>query len=82
MARHALQGVCHTPYAHASPLPAFLLSALWYYSPASLTSGRFFVIAFVVGTAKLLMFGDMDIFPQMMNATFEYAKSGFEISWD
>ncbi len=30
--------------------------------------------------AKLLMFGDMDIFPQMMNATFEYAKSGFEIS--
>jgi spore maturation protein SpmA len=40
----------------------------------------FFVIAFVVGMAKLLMFGNMDIFPQMMNATFEYAKSGFEIS--
>ena len=40
----------------------------------------FFVIAFIVGIAKLIMFGDMNVFPQMMNATFEYARSGFEIS--
>ena len=40
----------------------------------------FFVIAFVIGLVKLIFFGDMDIFSQMMNSTFEMAKTGFEIS--
>lgn len=40
----------------------------------------FFVISFVIGIVKLVFFQDMDVFPQIMNATFEYAKTGFEIS--
>lgn len=40
----------------------------------------FFVIAFVIGLVKLIFLGDMDIFPEMMNATFDMAKTGFEIS--
>lgn len=40
----------------------------------------FFVVAFVIGLVKLLFLGDMNIFPQMMNSTFEMAKTGFEIS--
>lgn len=40
----------------------------------------FFIIAFVVGLIRLVFFGDVGIFPEMMNSTFEMAKSGFEIS--
>jgi spore maturation protein SpmA/spore maturation protein SpmB len=40
----------------------------------------FFVVAFVIGLIKLIVFGDMNIFPKMMNSTFEMAKTGFEIS--
>jgi spore maturation protein SpmA len=40
----------------------------------------FFVIAFVVGLCKLLFTGDLDVFTEMMNATFDSAKTGFEIS--
>ena len=40
----------------------------------------FFVVAFVIGLIKLIFFGDMNIFSEMMNSTFEMAKSGFEIS--
>lgn len=40
----------------------------------------FFVVAFVIGLVKLIFFGDMNIFPQMMNSTFDMAKTGFEIS--
>jgi spore maturation protein SpmA len=40
----------------------------------------FFLTAFVIGIVKLVFFHDMDVFPQIMNATFEYAKTGFEIS--
>lgn len=40
----------------------------------------FFLIAFVVALFKLLVFGDMAIFPNIMNSTFEYAKMGFELS--
>lgn len=40
----------------------------------------FFVIAFVVGLCKLLFMGDLDVFPEMMNATFSSAKTAFEIS--
>ncbi|MBP8781949.1 MAG: spore maturation protein [Paludibacteraceae bacterium] len=40
----------------------------------------FFLIAFVVALFKLLVFGDIAIFPNIMNSTFEYAKMGFELS--
>jgi len=40
----------------------------------------FFLVAFVVGLIKLLFLGDLEIFPAMMNSTFEMAKTGFEIS--
>ena len=40
----------------------------------------FFIIAFVVGLIRLIFFGDTEIFPLMMNGTFDMAKTGFEIS--
>lgn len=40
----------------------------------------FFMIAFVVGLAKLIFFGDVEVFPAMMGSTFDMAKMGFEIS--
>ena len=40
----------------------------------------FFIIAFIVGLIRLIFFGDAEIFPAMMNSTFEMAKTGFEIS--
>ncbi len=40
----------------------------------------FFVTAFVIGLIKLIFFGDVDVFPEMMNSTFAMAKTGFDIS--
>ena len=40
----------------------------------------FFLIAFVVGLVKLIFFQDATVFPNMMEATFEMAKTGFTIS--
>jgi spore maturation protein SpmA len=40
----------------------------------------FFVIAFVVALIKLIFFGDTEVFPAMMNGTFDMAKTGFEIA--
>ena len=40
----------------------------------------FFIIAFVVGLLRLIFYGDMEIFPNMVNSTFDSAKTGFEIS--
>jgi spore maturation protein SpmA len=40
----------------------------------------FFLTAFVIGLIKLIFLGDAEVFPAMMNATFDMAKSGFEIS--
>jgi len=40
----------------------------------------FFLIAFVVGLIKLIFFQDTTVFPNMMEATFEMAKTGFTIS--
>ena len=40
----------------------------------------FFLIAFVVALVRLIFFGDMEIFPALMNSTFSSAKTGFEIS--
>lgn len=40
----------------------------------------FFIIAFVVGLIRLIFFGDLEVFPNMVNSTFDMAKTGFEIS--
>ncbi len=40
----------------------------------------FFVSAFIIGLVRLIFFGDVEVFPAMMNSTFDMAKSGFEIS--
>ncbi len=40
----------------------------------------FFLIAFVVGLIRLIFFGDLEVFPNMVNSTFDMAKTGFEIS--
>lgn len=40
----------------------------------------FFLVAFVVATIKLLVYGDVEVFPEMMGSTFDMARLGFEIS--
>lgn len=40
----------------------------------------FFLIAFVVALVRLLFWGDLEVFPAMMNGAFESAKTAFEIS--
>lgn len=40
----------------------------------------FFVIAFIVALFKLFFLADYEIFPAIMNSTFDMAKVGFELS--
>lgn len=40
----------------------------------------FFVISFIIAVIRLVFFGDVEIFPALMNSTFDNAKTGFEIS--
>lgn len=40
----------------------------------------FFLIAFAIGLFRLIVMGDVDVFPAMMNSTFDSAKTAFEIS--
>ncbi|UII24944.1 hypothetical protein LVD15_16720 [Fulvivirga maritima] len=40
----------------------------------------FFLIAFVIALFRLIFFQDTEIFPSIVNSTFEMAKTGFEIS--
>ena len=40
----------------------------------------FFLIAFVVALIKLIFFHDMEVFPKLLDSTFEMAKTGFTIS--
>jgi spore maturation protein SpmA len=40
----------------------------------------FFLVAFVVALGRLIFFGDVDVFPAVMNSTFDMAKTGFELS--
>ncbi len=48
-----------------------MLNAIWI---------GFFLAAFAIGLGKLLLFGQADVFPLMMKATFDSAKTGFEIA--
>jgi spore maturation protein SpmA len=40
----------------------------------------FFLCAFVIALAKLIFLGDTEVFSKMVGASFEMAKTGFEIS--
>lgn len=40
----------------------------------------FFLIAFVIAIIRLTVFGDTQVFPDMINSTFDMAKTGFELS--
>jgi len=40
----------------------------------------FFFSAFIIGLVRLIFMGDAEVFPEMVNATFDMAKTGFEIS--
>lgn len=40
----------------------------------------FFVVAFIVALVRLIFFGDVSVFPEIMNSTFDNAKLGFELS--
>lgn len=40
----------------------------------------FFLCAFVIALVRLIFFGDTEIFPALINSTFDNAKTGFEIS--
>ena len=40
----------------------------------------FFIIAFAVALIKFILFGDMEVFPAIVNSTFSSAKTGFEVS--
>ncbi len=40
----------------------------------------FFLIAFIVALIRLIFFHDVGVFSELVNATFEYAENGFNIS--
>lgn len=40
----------------------------------------FFLIAMVVAVVRMVFWGDMEVFPNIMNGTFDSAKTAFEIS--
>ena len=40
----------------------------------------FFLIAFVVGLVRLIFFQDYEVFPNIIQSTFDMAKTGFELS--
>lgn len=40
----------------------------------------FFLCAFAVATVRLIFWGDLSVFPEMINSTFESSKTAFEIS--
>ena len=40
----------------------------------------FFLIAFVIAFVKLIFLGDVNVFTDIMNSTYETARTGFEIS--
>jgi spore maturation protein SpmA len=40
----------------------------------------FFLIAFVVAVIKLIFLGDTEVFPRIIEMTFDMAKTGFELS--
>lgn len=52
-------------------LPIMVLNYIWI---------AFFGIAFLTALAKLVLFGNLEVFPSIMDATFSSSKTAFEIS--
>lgn len=40
----------------------------------------FFLVAFVIALIKLIFFGDLQVFPDIVGSTFDNAKTGFELA--
>ncbi len=40
----------------------------------------FFLVAFIVAVVKLVFFGDVEVFPAIINSTFDTSRTAFEIS--
>ncbi len=40
----------------------------------------FFLVAFIVALVRLIVFQDYEVFPELVNSTFDYARTGFDIS--
>ena len=40
----------------------------------------FFLVAFVVALIRLIFFQDYEVFPNIVQSTFDMAKTGFELS--
>lgn len=40
----------------------------------------FFLVAFIIGLARLIFLGDTEVFPELIKATFDMAEKGFTIS--
>ena len=40
----------------------------------------FFLVAFVIALVRLIFMGDTEVFPAIMNSTFDTSKTAFEIS--
>lgn len=56
---------------HLTPCHIMVLNYIWI---------GFFLIAFVIAVIKLVFLGDVEVFPQIMDSTFNSAKTAFEIS--
>lgn len=56
---------------HLIPCHIMVLNYIWI---------GFFLIAFVIAVIKLVFLGDVEVFPQIMDSTFNSAKTAFEIS--
>lgn len=74
---------CVARWVHIWHLSAFALP-LWVVNIRRMALNYiwvgFFALAFVVAVVRLVFFGDMDIFPNMVNSTFASSKTAFEIS--
>ncbi|NOZ47446.1 MAG: spore maturation protein [Chlorobi bacterium] len=40
----------------------------------------FFLIAFIIALVRLIVYGDTQVFPDLINSTFEMSRTGFELS--
>ena len=66
--KHLIAWVCRHFYLILQPM---VLNYIWV---------AFFIIAFVIALLKMIFMGDMEVFPAMMNSTFDSSKTAFEIS--
>lgn len=72
--RYFIYSVCRLHFCIFAAISTFFKMVLNYIWIA------FFLIAFVIAVVRLIFFGDVEVFPNIMNSTFETAKQGFEIS--